>query len=158
MATIKRMRKTTLVLTVAVGLVLVWFIFKSAKAFFSPGMMWDIPSFALTTSYVLILLAILVFALILLRSIKTAETPFALKNVKLLKAIALLLVVLEPCSSFIQWVMGQLHPIDLGGGTVIATSGLQLGGVFLATGLVVYCIALVFEYGISLQQQADETL
>jgi len=158
MATIKKMKRTTLILSVVVGLMLVWFIVSSIKALFSPGMMWDIPSFTLTSFYVLILLAVLIIALVLLRSIKAAETPFALKNVKLLKTIAILLVILEPCFDVVQWVTAQLHPIDSGDGTVIASLGLQLGGVILATGLVVYCIALVFEYGISLQQQVDETL
>ena len=32
------------------------------------------------------------------------------------------------------------------------------GGVILTAGLVIYCVALVFHYGISLQKQADETL
>jgi len=158
MATIKKMKQTTLVLSVVVGLMLVWFIVNSIRALFSPGMIWDIPSFTLTTIYVLILLAILIVALVLLRSIKAAETPFALKNVKLLKTIAILLIVLEPCFDVVQWVTAQLHPIELGDGTVVASFGPQLGGVILATGLVVYCVALVFEYGISLQQQADETL
>ena len=30
--------------------------------------------------------------------------------------------------------------------------------IIIVLGLVVYCIALVFEYGISLQNQVDETL
>ncbi|MCL2568083.1 MAG: hypothetical protein FWE12_01430 [Oscillospiraceae bacterium] len=35
---------------------------------------------------------------------------------------------------------------------------LSLGEAVLAAGLVIYCVALMFKYGISLQAQVDETL
>jgi len=41
--------------------------------------------------------------------------------------------------------------------TAITTSYFP-SGVIVVVGIVVYCVALVFMYGISLQKQTDETL
>jgi len=50
----------------------------------------------LYTIQILIFLSMQVFALFLLLSIRKDETPFKLKNVKLLKSMAIMLMVLEP--------------------------------------------------------------
>ena len=100
----------------------------------------------------LILISIQICALLLLLSIKKEETPFSLKNVKLLRAIAILLLVLEPLK-----VIAARIPLVMGDGTFTSMVYLPSGSV-LAVGIVVYCVSLVFKYGITLQKQFDETL
>ncbi len=70
-----------------------------------------------------------VFAVLLrmFRDIRRGETPFEEKNVRRLKVVALLAVLM------------------------LNSSTIALGAAF-------WCIALVFDYGCRLQQQADETL
>jgi len=113
-------------------------------------------SVALTCVQAFIMLAIFIIALITLRSMKSDETPFNRKNVKRLKAMAILLVIYEPYLYLYTFILGKLHPIVIGDFTVEPRS--TLSGMFVIAGIVVYCVALVFEYGISLQRQFDETL
>lgn len=102
----------------------------------------------------LLLVVMFTLSLILLLSVKKGETPFSFKNVKLLKGIAFALVAYEPCGLIMQWVSAALAPPDLSGEVAFFSSG---GFVFTA-GLITYCISLIFEHGISLQKQIDETL
>ena len=105
----------------------------------------------------LIVLAILVIALVLLFSIRKEETPFHLKNVRRLKVIAILLMSLEPYHFISEWISNHFYPMVLSDHTAVSVHT-SWGGSILVAGLVVYCISLVFEYGISLQKQVDETL
>jgi len=117
---------------------------------------FDIFSFAIG---ILLLLSMLALSLILLFSVKKHESPFSQKNVKLLKGIAIALIAFEPFGLLIQWIRPALIPPPPSGELMVfsRTFTTQTGFVFTA-GLIVYCIALVFEHGISMQKQIDETL
>lgn len=156
----KKIKRTALVLFVAVSIILLWnicFMLTHPPAMGTPS--GTINAFAVVNlgGYViniLLLLVMLTLSLILLYSVKKDETPFKLKNVKLLKGIAIALVAYEPCGLIMQWVSTALAPPLLPGEVAFFTSG----GFVLTAGLIVYCISLVFEHGISLQKQIDETL
>ena len=158
MAEIKKIKRATFALFTAISLTLVWFIIDSIINLLRTTVQWNAASVSATAVCALIMLAIFSIALFLLKSVRADETPFNPKNVKRLKAIALLLVVFEPYMVMHGWLMQKLYPIVLEGGTISVSARSSLGGVVFAAGLVVYVIALVFAYGISLQQQVDETL
>ena len=93
-----------------------------------------------------------VISLILLLAIKKDETPFNLKNVKRLKIIAIILVLYEPIYIILNQVQYRHYEIPY------ESSGIMFTGLLITAGLIVYCVALVFQYGITLQNQVDETL
>ena len=152
----KRINRIAIMLMGIVFLVLLWLVVEAIRGVVQSNT-WNA---ALITHFVIglfITLGALVIALILLSSIRKAESPFNQKNVKCLKIIALLLIVYEPYYFLASRVIQNLFPIIFDNGyTVVVRS--SLGGVVLVAGLVAYCISLVFQYGISLQEQIDETL
>lgn len=90
------------------------------------------------------------FAASLLRSIWTEETPFLMKNVRRLKLLALALLLSEPVCKLALWC--QQH---FTGHTYFNT---DIGMLFYPMAVIAYILALVFQYGVILQTQADETL
>ena len=157
MKDIKNLKKAAIALFIAVSVMLLLFTFQTLRdtARYTSGL--NAPSVATALIGVLILAASMVFALTLLSTIRKDETPFSPKNVRHLKVIAALLVILEPYLLAAQWCLHRFYPIVLSDGTTVETHS-TMGGTIFAAGFVVYCVALVFEYGIILQQQADETL
>ena len=140
-----KMKRTTMVLLALVGLLILRFVYAIIRGFilYDNTMIWDALHIVNFIIGLTLPMGILIITLLILISIRKNETPFNLKNVKLLKAIAILLVIYEPVS----WIMGYL---------LFHYS--SFGGILIVTGLAVYCISLVFQYGISLQVQVDETL
>lgn len=90
------------------------------------------------------------FAAALLRSIWTEETPFLMKNVRWLKLLALALLLSEPICKLAIWC--QRH---FAGHQIFNT---EIGWLFYPMAVIAYILALVFQYGVVLQTQADETL
>ena len=91
-----------------------------------------------------------VFAAALLRSIWKEETPFLMKNVRWLKLLALALLLSEPICKLAIWC--QRH---FTGHQIFNT---EIGWLFYPMAVIAYILALVFQYGVVLQTQADETL
>ena len=175
MAEIKKIRRTALLLSIIIGAFILWFGFEQGRVLFEwlKFFPWDRMStyiFVSTFVYlVLIMLPILTTCITFLMSIKKDETPFNIKNVRRLKIIAVLLMIFEAGSYLGQFLSTRIHNAEYGviyictiiDGEHIGDpfSGYStLSGVVFATGLVIYCIALVFQYGITLQEQIDETL
>lgn len=95
------------------------------------------------------------YALTLLKSLRDDRTPFCLNNVRRLKVIALLLIVIEPLPRLlILLVWAVLSPGSMNRPDIYTS----YEGTAAIAGLAVWCIALVFDYGMTLQNQADETL
>jgi len=157
MANTKKIKRATVGLFIAVSFVLLWFIIDNVRGLLQVTSEWNVTSVILTFIGALIILGTLVTALTTLYSIKKDETPFNIKNVKRLRTMAVLLIAYEPYFLINQIVFRKLYPIVLADGSSIEVHS-TIGGAALVAGLVVYCISLVFEYGISLQQQFDETL
>lgn len=160
MDTTKKIKRTAFVLFVAVSVILLWNIYFTLShplAVGTPDGTLTAYAIVQIAGYVIGLLfqlIMLTLSLVLLFSVKKDETPFNLKNVKLLKSIAIALVAFEPFGLITQWASAALAPPLPIGEVAFFTQG----GFVLTAGLIVYCISLVFEHGISLQNQIDETL
>jgi len=157
MSDTKKVKGTATVLLGIVGVILLYFAITQVRSFFLVTGGWNAVTI---TNYILGLLFILLSLGIgssLLHSIRKDETPFKHKNVWKLKAIAILLIVFEAYFYLSQFILHRLFPIIIDEGTRVEAHS-SLGGIVISAGLVVYCVALVFEYGISLQNQVDETL
>ena len=120
-----------------------------------PHFNWNASIMINTIIGLLIYAMAMIISLSLLFSIRREETPFSRKAVKKLKIVSILLILFEVHNYIAQridpWVI--FEEAD-----VIGTVTVGWGGFMLASGLVVYCVSLVLEYGISLQTQVDETL
>jgi len=107
------------------------------------------------------LLALLALPISLLYTIKKGETPFDKKIVNRLKLLALALALYEPfnlISHYLTWSDFPVFEGYIDGELTMITMRVSQGGFVLVAGLVVYCVALIFDYGITLQNQVDETL
>lgn len=125
--------------------------------FFAPRMdrtggFWIITFSNVFTSVVF--LAVLFLIGRFLRTLKE-KSPFVRENVKRLKLASGLLIAVEPLQFIFQSVSNAVRPAVNGQKEVLTTS---FGGIIFVLGLVVFCLALVFEYGIELQKQSDETI
>jgi uncharacterized membrane protein len=180
----KKLKRTAMVLMGIVSLLILMFSFDAIRGIIRTPT-WD---GLIILNYVLglvIIISILTSALCLLLSIQKKDTPFNPKNVKLLKIIAILLIIYEPVSWAIFLLVTQRHTPFPNADNFTVTDGFtvveniteadgfivvndyavstasyfpSLSGVVLASGLVLLCVAFVFQYGISLQTQVDETL
>ena len=167
MSDTKKFRRTALVLSVIAGLVTLWFTFQQVRSiyftltfssYFSDGTIFPpYTFFAISFASVPIMLASLIICFSLLHSIRKNETPFTRKNTIKLKVVAVLLVVFELCVFASQRIINTFF-LRFADDSLMFVTEVSLGGVVAVLGMVVYCIALVFEYGISLQNQVDETL
>jgi len=163
----KNYKRTALVLLVIAGFVILWFTFQQVRGIYYTittmlNTVGDMSSFlflyfAVSFAGVPIMLASLIIGFSLLNSIRKDETPFLRKNVTKLKIVAFLLVAFELYMFISQRVINSLF-IRYADPNMKYVVEVSLGGVVVVLGLVVFCIALVFEYGISLQNQVDETL
>ena len=90
------------------------------------------------------------FVASLLRSTWVEETPFSAKNIRRLKLLALALLLSEPICKLAIWC--QRH---FTGHRIFNT---EIGWLFYPMAVIAYILALVFQYGVVLQTQADETL
>jgi len=100
------------------------------------------------------LIAVMFFlAYMLFRNINESETPFSTENVKILKWVSYLLLILAvPVSIIIGILVIHYSSWDVDAATWVG--GLPL--VFVA--VLFYFMAHVFEYGAELQKESDETL
>lgn len=123
----------------------------------SIGLTKEIMALLASSITVFLILGILIVVSLLLKSVEREYTPFNSNNVKKLKILSGLLIMFEPVHFISGKVVNMIHPVILKTGEKITTV-VSFGGVIFALGLVVFCIALIFEYGIELQKQSDETL
>lgn len=110
------------------------------------------------------LLVLFCIILKLLKSFRNGRTPFAEENVKRLKWVALLLSILAALQFITDAIssatINVVQPPNAQGIAVAqqTVSFHYASLVMLILGLIVYCVALAFQYGTELQQQSDETL
>lgn len=101
-------------------------------------------------------LAALFIVSALLRAVQLEHTPFTRNNVARLKAAAVLVLAIEPLRLALTFLGNALRPISPEG--VKTQVHGTIGGMAIVLGLVIFAVALMFEYGGQLQKQADETL
>ncbi|MCL1832098.1 MAG: DUF2975 domain-containing protein [Oscillospiraceae bacterium] len=99
-----------------------------------------------------VIAAIMFVASYIFKDMTTQHTPFAQKNADRLKIISLLLIgftiVVQPLKAFLIMVFVP--------GVNEFTFHINLAHFVFAA--VFFCLALIFEYGVILQQESDETL
>lgn len=149
----------TIVSFVVVSILVLWTIVSSVHAIFSKisitGVTWkfdllmDMP-FRLGTLAILILVALIIW------SFYKQARPFTSTNVKRLKSIAIIMIILEPIQYLLNLLLNYFRPITEDGTKV--TYVISYGGVWFAIGLAILCMSQIFKYGICLQNESDETL
>ena len=102
-------------------------------------------------------IAVIVLSLSILFDVGKTGQPFTMRNVRILRWIAGLLIVFEPLSALIVTLANRLNPPVMPEGMSIRVHS-SLGLVLIAVGFAVMTISCVFEYGAGLQQLEDETL
>ena len=156
---IKKLQRTTKIVFILATLCFIFYVMVPCMNFLYsyPDLERYFPDIHLRLSaYVVAVLlyapifAIGILFLSLLRSFWTSETPFRLAIVRRMKALALLLIFCEPYSRLVIWCQFRLT------GHTTASVSFSIGNIL--AGLVLYCVALIFQYGVALQAQADETL
>ena len=120
-------------------------------------------------------IGVYILCFLLLRTIIKNETPFKKKTVTLLKIIALLFICIDVEGTvrfiFRSFQLRRNNPVPTQAYTTCFYTGYTeetviyvthgvfwFGGFAAIAGLIIYLIALVLKYGISLQTQVDETL
>ena len=170
MSEVRKIKRVSAALFVIVSLVLLHFIVRNAidtvrMVNVAPPLgfefTWNIPVALAQIVPMLIMAVSLVMSLLLLHAIRKEESPFHLGNVKRLKVIAALLIVMEPSVFIAGRIFNRYNAFVIGAnefGDITLEIHTRVDGFILTTGLIIYCIALVFQYGIALQTQVDETL
>lgn len=116
----------------------------------------DYASITILLLSVIILVVISFFILLttymLLSAIGRGRTPFTIQNVKSLKLISLFLLLSGVVSSALNVVIEKVVASNV----VFVQSSVDLTPIFAA--IIVYCLALIFQYGVGLQEESDQTL
>lgn len=99
--------------------------------------------------YAVLMSFILHTAYTIFRDISMEYTPFKHKNIKRIKGIAAMTVILSAAGSFFDTI-ADIYMIGE------ASWHINFMGIIL--GIIIYCFALIFDYGCQLQLQSDETL
>lgn len=89
-------------------------------------------------------------------SIKKHDTPFTSYVVKHIKMAAFLLFCWEPMT-YLMNGFNRLFPYVNENGEGIVESH-SFGGTFMILAIGLYVVAVIFQYGVALQKQSDETL
>ncbi len=100
--------------------------------------------------YMGLIMAILIVAGKIFSGIRKTLLPFTEENTNHLKTIAILIAVISVVPALIELIGGAILGFSLDMFTF------SIEGLVLA--FVVYSLAHIFEYGLNLQEQADETL
>ena len=92
----------------------------------------------------------------MLRYIKKNKTPFTSYVVKRIKMASLFLFCWEP-SIYLLETLNRFFPyINEDGIAIVETH--SFGGILMILAIGLYLIAVIFQYGVALQKQSDETL
>lgn len=98
--------------------------------------------------------AILFITGLIFKDISRECTPFSINHVKKLKLISKLIIALNILIPIVRVVYYLLFALNTNQNVTI--TDVNVGNIVFAA--ILYCLALIFEYGVELQQQADETL
>ena len=96
-------------------------------------------------------IAILILTNRIFKDISHEYTPFLSKNIIRMKKIAMLLLINNYISPYIDMAIGKSISLT-------QANSLDFSSEMIILAVVIYCFALIFQYGADLQQQSDETL
>lgn len=105
--------------------------------------------FILMMLYSVFMFFVLYIAHSIFRDVSIENTPFNHKHVVRIKIIAIMIIVISIIGSFSNGLFYLFSASSL-------ECRADVGGIIL--GIIVYCLALFFDYGCELQRQSDETL
>jgi len=162
---IKKLKKTATIMTAITCLVFVYTFVRVITSALGTvhweGVRWTPGAVIIIVLGGFFLLALLVLPISLLYTIKKGETPFDKKIVNRLKLLAVALALYEPFNLISHYLTRSNFPVFEGyinGELTMISMRVSQGGFIFVAGLVVYCVAVIFDYGITLQNQVDETL
>jgi len=95
---------------------------------------------------------IFLYAYKLFSNISTSHTPFDMENAKILKKISYVMLILAIPVSIINAILMAVFASGSSGMTEMNNL------IFVLVAILFYFLALIFEYGASLQKESDETL
>ena len=98
------------------------------------------------------LLPILIFANGIFKDLSIEPLPFQMKHAKRLNKIAVMTILVSIIPGTVQSILYMIFAPD----SAANVDGFGMIGVIVA--VLFFFLAKIFEYGLSLQQQADETL
>lgn len=96
------------------------------------------------------LFAIFLLTYRMFNEISITGTPFNLKYVKTIKTIGVLVAVMTVVGGFVDSAAASYAGME--------TLGLITDSTGLVFGVIIFCLAYIFDYGCALQKQSDETL
>ena len=103
-------------------------------------------------------IGILLLAFRLIFSLRSGCSPFTTANARRLRGIGLLLIAYELLQSALSSVTTASLAEALSAEGEQVSVHISLGGLLIVTGLAVFSLSYVFQYGVQLQQLSDETL
>jgi len=96
-------------------------------------------------------IAILIVTNRIFKDISLEYSPFLPKNIRRMRKIAILLLIDSLISPSIDTAIRKSISLT-------ATNSSFFNSEMIILAIVIYCFALIFQYGVELQQQSDETL
>lgn len=106
-----------------------------------------------------VLYAILLFAGKVFHAMRTQDSPFTRGNVKNLKVVGFLMIGYIGAKCLVSTIISAILLSALQSvSNVNVNFGLNISFADVVFTLVFFCLALVFDYGCTLQEQADTTL
>ena len=127
------------------------FLTDSGSVVSGAALMWIYLLFtAVSLTYMGLIMGILIIAGKIFSGIRKTLLPFSGENAKYLKKIAILIGFIAVVPALIEIIGGAILGISM------ELYSISIEGLVLA--FVVYCLAHIFQYGLELQEQADETL
>ena len=120
---------------------------------------WDAVAITLWVLGTIVYVSSALIAVSLLLSIRKEESPMNQKTVRKIKILSMFLISFE----VLNFMQQRLSPIVVFEGYIeelytMITVSVGFGGFMIIFGFITYCVALMLEYGITLQEQVDETL
>lgn len=103
----------------------------------------------ITTSIIMLLVLAIIYKL--MKAISKERTPFTIKNVKYIKSISILVLIAGLAVPVLEnLVMKIVYPE--------IESSVSINFFMVLAAIAMYCLSLVFQYGVYLQNESDQTL
>ncbi len=96
-------------------------------------------------------IAVLIITYRIFKDISRDSSPFMPKNISRMKKIAILLFVSSVVSPAVNAAVGKSLSLT-------NAESMNYSSEIIILSVIIYCFALIFQYGAELQQQSDETL
>lgn len=103
----------------------------------------------IVTSVIMLLVLGIVYKL--MKAISKERTPFTIKNVKYIKIISILVFIAGLAVPIIENLVVRITYPEI-------ESSISINFFMVLAAIAMYCLSLVFQYGVYLQTESDQTL